>query len=65
MRPILQPLADRGDPIALFCLAKTYALYEFGNGDSIEAIVALKYYPKAADLGMAEVEYFFRVREIY
>ena len=58
LRPILQPLAEQGDPIALFWLAKTYDLYEFGNGDSLDAIVALKYYTKAADLGMAEVEYF-------
>jgi Sel1 repeat len=58
LRSILQPLADRSDPIALFWLAKTYDLYEFGIGDDKDAIVALKYYTKAADLGMATAEYF-------
>ena len=58
LRSILQPLADRSDPIALFWLAKTYDLYEFGIGDDKDAIVALKYYTKAADLGMATAESF-------
>ena len=58
LRSILQPLADLNDPIALFWLAKTYDLFEFGIGDDKDAIVALKYYTKAADLGMARVEYF-------
>jgi TPR repeat protein len=58
LRLILQPLADRNDPIALYWLAKTYDLFEFGMGDDRDGIIALKYYNKAADLGMATVEYF-------
>ncbi len=58
LRSILQPLADRNDPLALVWMAKTYDLYEFGIGDEKDAIVALKYYTKAADLGMATVESF-------
>ena len=58
LRSILQPLADRNDPVALYWLAKTYDLYEFGAGEEKDAIVALKYYTKAADLGMATTEYF-------
>jgi TPR repeat protein len=58
LRSILQPLAERNDPVALYWLAKTYDLFEFGMGDDRDGAIALKYYNKAADLGMASVEYF-------
>ena len=58
LRSILQPLADRRDPVALYWLAKTYDLYEFGLGNDRDAAIALKHYIRAADLGMATVEYF-------
>jgi uncharacterized protein len=58
LRSILQPLADRRDPVALYWLAKTYDLYEFGVGNDRDTAIALKYYTTAADMGMATVEYF-------
>ena len=58
LRAILQPFADRSDPVALYWLAKTYDLYEFGIGNERDAVIALKYYTQAADLGMATGEYF-------
>jgi tetratricopeptide (TPR) repeat protein len=58
LRSILQPLADRQDPVAIYWLAKTYDLYEFGIGDERDGQIALQYYQKAADLGMATTAYF-------
>jgi TPR repeat protein len=58
LRPILQPVAEEGDPLALYWLAKTYDLGEFGLGNQQEAQIALKYYIQAADRQMATVEYF-------
>jgi TPR repeat protein len=58
LRPLLQPLADAGDPLALYWLAKTYDLAEFGLGDEQDFPTALKYYLKAADRNLATAEYF-------
>jgi TPR repeat protein len=65
LRAILQPLANLDDPVALYWLAKTYDLFEFGAGDEQDGKIALKYYNKAADLGMATVEYFLSMSYRY
>jgi hypothetical protein len=40
LRPILQPVAEGGDPVALYWLAKTYDLAEFGLGNEQDAKIA-------------------------
>lgn len=57
-KKMLKPYADKNDPLGLYYYAKCFDLFEFGCGDSVDAITALKYYEKAAKTNYAKADEF-------
>ena len=58
LRKTLQPALAQQDPLAEWFYAKSMDLYPYGQGNAKDAAIALTYYTKAADKGLARAEYF-------
>ena len=58
LRQYMQPLCEKNDAHACFIFAKTYDNFAAGKGTPKDAAVALKFYQKAADLKLAEANFF-------
>ena len=58
MRTVLKPALAKEDPLAYWLYAKSMDLYPYGHGNPKDAAIALEYYTKAADKGLARAEYF-------
>lgn len=56
-RAFLKPYAMKGDPIGMLMYAKTHDLYPFKKGSKKDAMVALQYFEKASDMGLADASY--------
>ena len=55
-REELIPFLQKEDPLAFYLYGQTFDLFPFGLGNPEDAKIALKYYRKAADLGLATAE---------
>jgi len=58
LRKTLQADLPKQDPMIEWLYANTMDLYSYGHGNPKDAAIALTYYTKAADKGMARAEYF-------
>lgn len=58
LRTVLKPALANEDPLAYWLYAKSMDLYPYGHGNPKEAAIALEYYTKAADKGLARAEHF-------
>jgi len=56
-RAFLKPYVKKKDPIAMFRYAKAHDLYPFKKGSKKDAAVALEYFEKASNLGLADASY--------
>lgn len=56
-RSFLKPYADKGDPIGMFMYAKAHDLYPFKKGSKTDAKIALEYFEKASNAGLADASY--------
>lgn len=56
-REFLKPYAKKGDPIGMFMYAKAHDLYPFKKGSKKDGLVALEYFEKASNLGLADASY--------
>ena len=56
-REFLKPYAMQNDPMGMFMYAKAHDLYPFKKGNVKDAAVALEYFEKASNLGMADASY--------
>lgn len=57
MRMFLKPYAKNGDPIGMLMYAKAHDLYPFKKGNKADALVALEYFKKASDAGLADASF--------
>lgn len=56
LRKAIQPYVEAQDPLGEFLYAASLDLYPYGHGEPKEAQIALTYYTKAANKGLAEAE---------
>ena len=56
-RSFLEPYAMKGDPVGMLMYAKAHDLYPYKKGSKKDAAIALEYFEKASDAGLADASY--------
>jgi len=56
-REWVKPYAMKGDPVGMLMYAKAHDLYPYKKGNKKEAAIALEYFEKASDAGLADASF--------